>query len=165
MNNDKNNFDLDKEKYQVFLFVSPSNIPFNFASHPWFVINKRGSTSRWEVLFRKIIKHKTSWGHLYMNFFPLFSGIEILPLYQKYFWKGKLLGKIEGEIAKQIAEFIENSPTVYPYCDKYSLVGPNSNTFAQWVLSNFPEFKIELPWNSFGKNYKVNVTPRKFPVE
>ncbi len=144
---------IDKEKYQVFIFVCPGNMPFSFGSHPWFVINKQGLVSRWEVLFRKI-QHKTGWGHLYMNIFPFFQGIEILPFSQKYFWKGELLGQIEGDIAKRMAEFIKDSPTQYPYCHKYFLSGPNSNTYAQWILNNFPEFKVKLPWNSFGKNYK-----------
>ena len=144
---------INKEKYQVFVFACPGNIPFNFASHPWFVINKQGSISRWEVLFRKI-ERETSWGHLYMDFFSPFQGIEILPFSQKYFWEGKLLGQIEGDVAKRIAESLENSPTTYPYCHKYSLIGPNSNTYAKWVLNNFPDFKVKLPWNSFGQNYK-----------
>jgi len=144
---------VDKEKYQVFIFACPGNIPFNFALHPWFVVNKRGSISRWEVLFRKI-ERETSWGHLYMNFFSPFQGIEIFPYSQKYFWEGKLLGQIEGDVARRMAEFIENSPTKYSYCDKYFLSGPNSNTYAQWILNNSPEFKVKLPWNSFGGNYK-----------
>ena len=74
----------------------------------------------------------------------------------KYYWEGKLLGYIEGDensTAKKVAEFIKNSKTIYPYCYKYSLRGPNSNTYAQWVLDNFPEFKVTLPKNSIGKNY------------
>ncbi len=154
MNNNENFHQLvSKEKYQVFLFVCPGNIPFNFAAHPWFVINKQGAISRWEVLFRKV-QRKTSWGHLSMDFFPPFQGVEIIPFSQKYFWKAKLLGHSEGESAKQMAEFIENSPTTYPYCDTYFLSGPNSNTYAEWVFNNFPEFLAALPWNSFGKNYR-----------
>ncbi|OGI24152.1 MAG: hypothetical protein A3E91_01445 [Candidatus Moranbacteria bacterium RIFCSPHIGHO2_12_FULL_40_10] len=146
---------INKEKHQIFLFVCPGNIPFNFASHPWFVVNNQGLVSRWEVLFRKI-QCETSWGHLYKNFFPPFQGIEIIPFSQKYFWEGKLLGKIEGGTAKRMVKFIESSPAIYPYCNKYFLSGPNSNTYAQWILDNFPEFKVKLPWNYyFGRNYKV----------
>ncbi|KKT01192.1 MAG: hypothetical protein UV76_C0002G0105 [Candidatus Nomurabacteria bacterium GW2011_GWA2_43_15] len=152
MNNKELEKLIDKDKYQVFLYACPANVPLNFASHPWFVVNKLGSVSRWEVLFRNT-PHSTKWGHLYMNFFPPFQGIEIFTFSQKYFWKGKLLGQIEGEIAKQIAEFIENSPTAYPSCNKYKSTGPNSNTYARWVLNNFPEFKAKLPWNSFGQNW------------
>ena len=145
---------LDKNKYQVFLFVCPGNMPFNFAAHPWFVVNEKGQISRWEVLFRKI-ERETSRNHLYKNFFPPFTGIEIFPFLQKYFWQGRLLGKIEDEVAERMAKFIKDSPGAYPYVEKYFLSGPNSNTYAQWILNHFPEIKIELPWNAFGKNYKI----------
>jgi hypothetical protein len=151
-NNNKFQQLIDNNKYQVFIFVSPGSIPFNFASHPWFVINKLGAISRWEVLFRKT-PHPTKWGHLYKDFYPPFRGIEIIPFWKKFFWPGKLLGIIEGETAKKMAEFLENSPTAYSYCNKYNFLEPNSNTYAQWVLNNFPEIKIKLPWNSFGKNF------------
>ena len=154
MQDDQTKFRLDKDKFQIFLFVCPGNIPFNFAAHPWFVVNERGEISRWEVLFRKI-ERETSWGHLYKNFFPPFQGIEIFPFLQKYFWKGKLIGKIDGEVAERIAKFIKDSPNIYPYTEKYFLSGPNSNTYAQWILNEFPDFKVKLPWNAFGKNFKI----------
>jgi len=72
----------------------------------------------------------------------------------KYFWTAKLLGQIEGATAAKIAEFIEKSPSLYPYCEKYFLAGPNSNTYAQWILDNCPEFQVKLPWNSIGSRYK-----------
>ena len=60
--------------YQVFLFSCPANIPLNFAAHTWFVANKRGELSRWEVLFGKN-RSKTCWGHLHLDFLPPFQGI------------------------------------------------------------------------------------------
>ncbi|KKT21937.1 MAG: hypothetical protein UW07_C0051G0001, partial [Candidatus Nomurabacteria bacterium GW2011_GWF2_43_8] len=72
MNNKELEKLIDKDKYQVFLYACPANVPLNFASHPWFVVNKLGSVSRWEVLFRNT-PHSTKWGHLYMNFFPPFQ--------------------------------------------------------------------------------------------
>ena len=144
---------LDITKHQVFLYICPGNLPFSFAPHPWFIINKQGIVTRWEVLFRKL-QHKTKWGHLYMNLFPPFQGIEIIPFVEKYFWTAKLLGQIEGATAAKIAEFIEKSPSLYPYCEKYFLAGPNSNTYAQWILDNCPEFQVKLPWNSIGSRYK-----------
>ncbi len=146
---------IDKEQYQVFVFVCPGNLPFNFALHPWFVVNNRGSISRWEVLIQKTMSD-TSWGHLHRNFFPPFNGIEIISFSRKYTWKGKLLGKIEGDVAKRIAEYIERSPTTYPYRNKYFLSGPNSSTYVQWVLCNFPELNLVLPWKSFGKSYNTH---------
>ena len=40
---------IDKNKYQVFVFYCPAYFPFNFFKHPWFVINKKGEISRYEI--------------------------------------------------------------------------------------------------------------------
>lgn len=147
---------INKDKHQVFIFTCPAAFPFVFARHPWFVVNKKGIISRWDMLFRKNLC-ETSWGYLHMNFLPPSQGTEIIPFCRKFYWKGKLLSYIEGDessVARKMADFIENSKDTYPYCDKYSLIGLNSNTYAQWILNNFPESNIKLPWNCFGKNSK-----------
>lgn len=140
-------------KYKVSLFICPANLPFVFATHPWFVIENNGSVSRWEVLFRRDRSRK----HLYKNHSPAYTGIGIFPYSNKFLWTGRAIGSIEGDEnspAQGMAEFIENSFNTYPYQNQYSLLGPNSNTYVQWVLNQFSEFKVELPWNSFGKNHK-----------
>ncbi len=140
---------LDSNHYQVFLFCCPANIPFNFAMHFWFVYNEKGKISRWETLFRKRCKN-----HLFVNFFPPFSGVGVWPFFDKWTWKAKLIYKTEGKLAKQMIDFIKTSQRKYPYCYQYFSLGPNSNTYIQWVLNHFPAFKAKLPWNAFGKNYK-----------
>ena len=148
---------INKNKYQVFLFSCPDNIPLSFARHSWFVLNKKSKISRWEVLFRKK-DVKNRWGHLYKNFFPPFLGLEIFPYVEKYFWKPTFLGYIEGDkdsFAYKVINFIEKSKDKYPYNYNYFLMGPNCNTYTQWVLDNFPQFKAKLPWNAIGKNYKI----------
>jgi Protein of unknown function (DUF3750). len=157
----KNNFyDLIKlDRYQVFLFTCPVSIPLSFASHPWFVCIKNGEISRWEVRFEKNKINPEIGNHLHLNSLPPFSGIEKLQFIpKKFLWPANLLGYVEGgsdSLAKKIIDFIETSPKNYIYRNQYSFIGPNSNTYAQWVLNNFPEFKIKLPWNSFGKNLKI----------
>lgn len=145
-----------EDKYQVFLFDCPANLPFSFARHTWFVSIKKGIISRWEILFRKNVTG-ASWGHLHLNFLLPFQGIETLPFSQKYLWSSRLLGYIEGgeeSTAARMVEFIEKSSEKYPYCNRYLLIGPNSNTYVQWILNKFPENNVKLSWNSFGKNYK-----------
>lgn len=154
MNDYSGQFGLNTNKFQVFLFICPVTIPLNFAVHPWFVVNEKGKVSRWEVLHRDVA-HKFKWGHLYKDFFSPFQGLEKILFYKKWFFKPKLLGKIEDEPAKQLAKLINDSQSTYPYRFKYSFLGPNSNTYAQWVLNNSPEFKAYLPWNAFGKNYEL----------
>lgn len=147
---------IKKDKNQVFIFTCPAYIPFNFAKHPWFVLNKKGLISRWEVRHYKNIINK-DFGYIHLNIQPPFQGINISFFIKKYFWKAKLIGSIESEedgITKKIIEFIESSDKIYPYRDVYSFFGPNSNTYVQWVLNKFPEFKVKLSWNFMGKEFK-----------
>jgi hypothetical protein len=155
------------DRYQIFLFVCPSTLPFSFAAHPWFVCNNKGKISRWEVFFRKH-KHLIQHGHLTINFFTPFRGIEVIPYVKRYHWNVKLLGLIEGgedSAAHKMVEFIENSKNTYPYCHKYSITGPNCNTYIQWVLYHFPEFRVPLPWNAFGKGYRATNRDHNPPTD
>lgn len=149
-----------KDKYQVFVFASPTSFPLQFGSHPWFVINKKGLIERYEILFRKnCCGAGVEGSHLHKNFLPPWQGMEIVVFLGKFHWKSTLLGSIEGDdnsLAHKMTEFIEHSKDNYPYCNNYSFVGPNSNTYAQNILDHFPECKIKLPWNSFGKSFKKN---------
>lgn len=152
MNNNNDNKLIDPEKYEVFILRCPANVPFIFAIHPWFVCNEKGKISRWEVLFKK--NNNKAWGHLHLNRFSPFSGIEIFPFSERWLWHSRLLKKVEGEMAKKMIDFIKMSKENYPYLKKYSLSGANSNTYAQWVLAHFTEICTTLPWNAFGKNAK-----------
>ena len=79
-----------------------------------------------------------------------------LPLYPP-FWKGEITGFLEGGAesdAARMAEYIERSGETYPHLQRYVLTGPNSNTYAQWVLDAFPESAMRLPWNAVGKGYR-----------
>ena len=144
------------DRYQVFLLSCPAAIPVSFASHPWFVVNSKGALSRWDVLLLPRMNWKMRWGHLHKDFFSPFEGVEMFFFTDRYKWKNvRLLGVVEGSLAERMATCIENSPQSYPYCEKYRLTGPNSNTYAQWIIDRFPECGLRLPWNSFGKHCKI----------
>ena len=147
---------LKKDIYQVFVFSSACPLPVPFLLHTWIVtVNKNNKIKRWDVLLRKH-RCKKSWEHLHLNFLPPFKGTSIIPFFPIFHWKASLLEIIEGNeksLAKRIIDFTDKSQENYPYCFKYSLIGPNSNTFPQWVLNHFPETNIKLPWNAIGKNY------------
>ncbi|HOX41028.1 MAG TPA: DUF3750 domain-containing protein [bacterium] len=152
----KNNYQniVKKNKYQVFLAVSQGHAPFGFAVHPWFVCNKKGQISRWEILLQK--NPIENWGHLHKDNLSPFQGINTIPFFNKLKRTGRVLGVIEGDehsITEKMIDVIENSKNTYPYLDCYNLLGPNSNTYVQWVLNQFPEFPAKLPENAFGKNY------------
>jgi len=142
---------IKNDQYQVFLFSSLATIPFCFVRHPWFVVNRKGVLSRWEI-FWEPRRSQTSWGHLHKDFYPPEQGIEMFFVSSKYFWPGRLDSFIEGgedSLAHQMADMIENSPEAYPRWNIYSLLGPNSVTYGQWPLDRFPESGMRLPWNSF----------------
>jgi len=147
---------IKKDKYQVFVFCCPALFPFNFFRHPWFVLNKKGEISRWEIRHDiNLEKHN----HLFINNQHPFQGINTTYFVKNYFWKAKLLGYLEGDensTIKGVIDFIENSKENYPYCNRYFGLGPNSNTYLQWVLNNFPEFNVKLSWRFIGKNFKIN---------
>ena len=145
---------LENNKYQVFIFSSPVPIPFNFAVHTWFVINLKGEIHRWEFGKFRGSPHPNGVGIL-RDYLEPTRGMPY------YFWKtkkkfkSKLVDYIEGDIAKQLAKFIEGHSNDYPFKNIYSLTGPNSNTYMQWVLNKFPKSNLKLPFNAFGKNYKI----------
>ena len=146
---------IEKDDSQVFLFSCPGNIPFSLAIHPWFVINRHGSLTRWEILFRQGA-NQTSWGHLHKNFLPPFAGLGVLPYFETHFsYKATLIGYEDGGVAERLAELLEASPHTYPLLNKFFLTGPNSNTYASWILSQVKNSKLKLPWNAFGKNYST----------
>jgi hypothetical protein len=139
-------------KTEVFLCSSPAHFPLSFASHTWLVIVEDETLTRYEVLHRKN-KKDTSIGHLFINRSNVFEGLGILIGFP-WKWKRKILAQIKGEKAKKMIEIIKSSEKNYPHKKIYSLIGPNSNTYIQWCLNQFPEWEIKLPKNAFGKNFE-----------
>jgi len=97
------------------------------------------------------------WGHLHKDFYQPALGTQVFFFSQKPVWKEvTILGCIEGgegSPAHKMLECIEHSPLNYPYGTPYRLRGPNSNTYVQWALDQFPDSGLRLPWNAFGKDY------------
>lgn len=147
---------VNKDLYQVFLYCSPAHIPLSLWTHPWIIINQKGKLSRYEVRYKKNKQNKEL-GHIHINDLPPFEGIEVFSFLDYPRWDSRLLGNIEGKensTAYQMCEFIKNSINTYKNKNNYFLFGPNSNTYIQWILNHFPEFKGKLKWNALGKDYK-----------
>ncbi len=150
------NLPKNNDIYQVYFFTCPAHKPFHFAVHPWVITIKNGTTTRWEVIHKKY-PNKERFGYIYKNFYshPA-QGIKKHQFSIEY-WDSTLIGSLSGNeksIAKQLIDFIEEMTPFYPYRENYSLLGPNSNTYIEWILQKFPALEIKLPWNAFGKNFK-----------
>jgi len=142
---------IDRNKYQVFVLMSPAS--FFLAKHPWFAVNKKGEIHRYEIRHHL----NESKVHLHVDKQPPFQGMPLIYPIQKFFLNPKLLKMIEGNEnsrAKELVDLIENSKENYPYLKKYAFLGANCATYVVWVLNDFPELKIKLPWNAVGKDFK-----------
>lgn len=125
---------IDKDRYQIFLCKSLCSLPLTFATHTWFVINKKGALSRWDVIHMNKSSAEKTWGHLVFNLQAPFLGVWVLPYFTKTLgnFKTELISSFssdENGPAKRMIDFIENSPNTYKYCKVYSYTGPNSNTY------------------------------------
>ncbi len=114
------------------------------ALHYWYVVIENQNQSRWEV-WQQASLISTSWGHLHQNLLPLEAGVGNGASWVANAWT--------GETAGRLIEVIYASPQTYPYkfCYRY-FPGPNSNTYAQWVLA---QAKIAYPLGrkAIGKEY------------
>jgi hypothetical protein len=151
MNQKQLNKLIDKTKNQIFLLYCPCRLPISFAPHLWFVISEKGKLSRYETLGKK---NKT--GHIHINDSPPYKGRYILYPIEIIKWKSKLLKelKLNQKEINEIIKIIKTSPEKYPLNSKYKILGPNSNTYIQWILNQIPKNKTKLPKNAIGKNFK-----------
>jgi hypothetical protein len=114
------------------------------AVHYWFVIHEKNYSERWEIWQNKHLV-TTSWGHLHQNLMTVTQGVGNGDSWLETRWQGK-----EAEI---LTEIIRESPSQYPYNHLYRYYpGPNSNTYAQWILDQ-GEIIYPLERRGLGKNY------------
>lgn len=142
--------------YQVFLMSNPSRLLV--FTHPWFVVNHKGTVSRWAI-GRAAVNGNPRFGWINKDALPPFAGVPLFLFLglHKPAWKPVALGYVEGgegSLAARMTKCIESSKETYPYRNIYVPSGPNCNTYIQWVIDQFPESKFRLPWNAIGKGYR-----------
>jgi hypothetical protein len=114
-----------------------------FAVHHWFVVLDGPGRTRWEVWQTKNAGPHCI-GHVHRDLKGPDDGVGGGP--------ARIAARWDGEAARRIAAVLGRIER-YPYCERYRYwPGPNSNTFAAWVLR---EAGIEQPlhWKAFGKRY------------
>ena len=123
-----------------------AKIPFigAIAIHYWYVILQENQATRWEI-WQKPALSADSWGHLHKNLMPVNSGVGNGNSWLETVWT--------GEFAYQLSEILENSPETYPHKYRYRYFpGPNSNTYAQWIL-NQAKSDYRLSIKGIGKHF------------
>ena len=124
------------------------------ADHYWLLIlrsveEKHDQTcDRWEV-WQHSDQNDSCWGHLHKNLLTPFQGVGN--------GSSHLIKQWMDDEALSIAKKIEASPRTYPFTKKYRYwPGPNSNTYAQWIVSD----KMKLSIRAIGKNFLVPQSSR-----
>ena len=124
-------------------------LPGIIADHHWLLVLQdiEGSNQqvcdRWEV-WQYSHQNNSCWGHLHKNLLAPYQGGGNGP--------SRLIQQWEGDEASFIVQKLESSPSHYPFIKQYRYwPGPNSNTFAQWVVSDH----IKLGNRAIGRNYRV----------
>lgn len=114
-----------------------------FASHYWFVVFDGGEAQRWEVWQTRDAGGR-SIGHVHCDLKPPDAGVGGGPMHVDAEWTGE-----EAERIKAVLEAAER----YPHCFRYHYFpGPNSNTFAAWVLRQ-AGIRHPLARRAIGRNY------------
>lgn len=145
-------------KYHFFIFYSSAIFPLNFSKHFRIVTVNKQTTHRREIGHFKNKNNPKLW-YLHIDF------LNPIIWLKKFLWKTNKHREShlayhetwkENSLAHKAVSFVENSPHKYPYINKYILFPwPNSNTYLQRILNNFPQIKFKLPRNAFGKNYRL----------
>jgi hypothetical protein len=96
-----------------------------FASHYWFVVLDGAKAERWEVWQTRNAGGRAV-GHVHRDLKPPDAGVGGGPARVAAEWSGEAAAKIRDVLEKAEA---------YPFCFRYRYwPGPNSNTYAAWVL-------------------------------
>jgi hypothetical protein len=115
------------------------------AVHYWFVVFDETGCHRWEVWQTKNAGGR-SIGHVHCDLKPAEAGVGGGP--------SRLAAEWTGEAAENLRKVLQE-PESYPFCQNYRYwPGPNSNTFAAWVLRK-AGVQHELGPMALGKRYPV----------
>ncbi|MEL6109623.1 MAG: DUF3750 domain-containing protein [Planctomycetota bacterium] len=121
----------------VELWAAPIPILGRFADHHWLVVREQTGSHRWEVWQRKDVGG-VAWGYLHRDLMPPKANVGFGPSRHVRSWV--------GDDAVAIGQRLEKAPATYPWTEKYRYYpGPNSNTFAQWVLAGVFRLRSRAP--------------------
>lgn len=113
------------------------------ASHYWFVVLDGQKVERWEVWQTKDAGGR-SVGHVHCDLKPPDAGVGGGPTHVEAEWSGEEAARIKSVL---------QAAAHYPHCHRYRYwPGPNSNTYAAWVLRQ-AGVDYPLPRRAVGSKY------------
>ena len=125
------------------------SLPGIIADHYWLLVfhggedNKLQKCDRWEI-WQHDHCNDSCWGHLHKNLLAPYQGVGNGP--------SQLIQRWIDKEAGSIIDKIESSPETYPFINKYRYwPGPNSNTFAQWIVQD----KMTLGFSAISNKFPV----------
>lgn len=143
---------LNNEKLQVFIMYSRVSLPLPPACHVWFLINDHGVLSRYEGLDWRHKPAHVSDGYILKDYFPPHVGMPVWITRKTPTWRAYTLSVVEGDDAQRLAQILRDSLQDYPH-KHYRLLGPNSNTYAQWILNTAGLTHVKLPITAVGAGF------------
>lgn len=153
-------FDYNSKTYQVAVLSSPITAPNSGLVHCYFAMkNPQGKLSRLEIPgFLQSISSPIS--EPSFDILRVHEGLPVYPLFRTPRFTPTIVGLELGDansLTHLLYDFLNHQDLVqvYPYSQRYDPLGPNSNTFVDWVFRIYPEFRsiFELPTNALGKDY------------
>ena len=139
-------------QFQVAIMYSRVSLPLPPASHVWFIINDHGTLSRYEGLDWRHRRSDGLDGYIFQDYFPPSVGLPVWILSKTPTWRAHTISVIEGYGAERLAQVLYTSLHDYPH-KHYRLLGPNSNTYARWVLDTAGLSDIKLPVTAVGAGF------------
>jgi hypothetical protein len=147
--------------YSVAVYATPMSFPFNFTVHTWVEISDGVLTDRYDLWGYPGLTATPVHGYIYKNLFPNHLGTTLSPFASVNALKKRQTGKVlistsgeAGSLAAQLYTAITTQILTYPYAHTYHMIlGPNCNTFTEWLLRLVPEVNLTLPWYAWGKHY------------
>lgn len=153
--------------YTIRVYATPMSFPFNFTVHTWIEISDDNQTERYDLWGYPGLHKTPAQGFLYKDIFPNHLGTTLSPFADVNNLAKRQTGKVVSEIYGQIDSLAHNLYSAiklnalnYPNAHTYNIIlGPNCNTFTQWLLDLVPA-TLTLPRNAWGKNYNKQTDKR-----
>jgi hypothetical protein len=151
--------------YSVFVYATPMSFPLHFALHTWVEISDGATSERFDLwAYPKLHTTAEKQGYVYKNLFPNHVGTTFSPIARAddltKRQPGHIISSCSGyvhSIAYQLYVAIQSQALDYPLAHHYNMVlGPNCNTYTNWLINLVPNTPLILPFRAWGKNYDLS---------